>query len=150
MSHSGRGVIHLGLEHAIYLPGKPDYVNRHLVRIFITWYIQQKTSPTTTHVTEALMFLQRKLTYSMNALGCIARKGAIREDDWIKTFTKDMLVKVASSEATQLRDLHADMDRQSSCTDQLYLIDCCYDPIVLTNLCASTKSNVVTGYVLSS
>jgi hypothetical protein len=61
-----------------------------------------------------------------------------------------MLVKVASSEASQLRDLYADMDRQISRTDQLRLVDCCYDPLVLTDLCAVAKSNVVTGYTLSS
>ena len=138
-----------GVSKDIYLPDKDDYVNRHLVRIFLTWYIK-KTSPTSTHVSEALMFLQRKLTDSMNALGCIARKGAIREDTWIKTFTKDMLIKVASSEAALLRDLHADMDRQISRTDQLRLVDCCYDPLVLSTLCDIAKSNVVTGYVLSS
>jgi hypothetical protein len=133
----------------IYLPDKADHVNRKLVRFFITWYIQ-KTSPTSGHVAEALMFLQRKLYDATNAVGFIPRKGWIREDPWIKTFTKDMLVKVTSSEASQLRDLHADMDRQLSRTTQLRLVDCCYDPLVLTNLCAVAKSNVVTGYTLSS
>jgi hypothetical protein len=61
-----------------------------------------------------------------------------------------VLVKLASSEASQLRDLHADMDRQISHTNQLRLVDCCYDPLVLTNLYAVAKSNVVTGYTLSS
>jgi hypothetical protein len=124
-------------------------VNRKLVRIFIKWYIQ-KTSPTTSHVSEALMFLQRKLSDASNAAGLIPRKGWIREDPWIKSFTKDMLVQVASSESSQLRDLHADMDRQISRTDQLRIVDCCYDPLVLTNLCAIAKSNVVTGYTLAS
>jgi hypothetical protein len=42
------------------------------------------------------------------------------------------------------------MDRQISCTDQLCLVDYCYDSLVLTNLCAIAESNVVTGYTLSS
>jgi hypothetical protein len=61
-----------------------------------------------------------------------------------------MLVKAASSEASQLRDLHTNMHRQISSTDQLRLVDCCYGPLILTNLCAVAKSNVVTGYTLSS
>jgi hypothetical protein len=51
------------------------------------------------------MFLQRKLSDALNALGEIPRKGYIREDPWIKQFTKDMLVKVASSKEAQPRDL---------------------------------------------
>jgi hypothetical protein len=133
----------------LYLPDKADHVNRKLVRFFITWYIQ-KTSPTSGHMAETLMFLQRKLSDATNAVGFIPRKGWIREDPWIKTFMKDMFVKVASREASQLRDLHADMDRQIPRTDQLRLVDCCYDPLVLTNLCAVAKYNVVTGYTLSS
>jgi hypothetical protein len=133
----------------LYLPNKADHVNRKLVRFFITWYIHE-TSPTTNHVAEALMFLQHKLSDATNGVVYIPRKGWIREDPWIKSFTKDMLVQVASSEASQLRDLHANMDRQIACTDQLCLVDCCYDPLVLTNLCAFANSNVVTGYTLSS
>jgi hypothetical protein len=83
-------------------------------------------------VSEALIFLLRKLLDAANAVGFIPRKGWIREDPWIKTFKKDMLVQVASSKASQLRDLHADMHRQLSCTDQLRLVDCSYDPLVLT------------------
>jgi hypothetical protein len=133
----------------IYLPGKADFVNRMLVRNFIQWYIHQ-TTPTTSHISEALMFLQRKLSDAMNASGEIPRKGMIREDTWIKDFTKDMLVRVANSEEMQLRDLHADMDRQITRSDQLRLVDCCYDSLVITNLSALAKSNVVTGYTLSS
>jgi hypothetical protein len=133
----------------LYIPNKKDDINRVLVRTFIKWYIY-KTSPTESHISEALMFLQRKLSDAMNAVGEIPRKGSIREDPWIKEFTKDMLVKVASSEESQLRDLHADMDRQISRTDQLRLVDCCYDPRVLSNLSAIAKSNVVTGYTLAS
>jgi hypothetical protein len=96
------------------------------------------------------MSLQRKLSDAINAAGFIPRKGWIREDPWIETFIKDMLVKVVSSEASQLRDLHADMDRKIACTNQLCLVDCCCGPLVLTNLCAIAKSNVVTGYILSS
>jgi hypothetical protein len=82
------------------------------------------------------MFLQHKLLDATKPVSFIPRKGWIREDLWIKTFTKDMLVKVASSKASQLRDLHANMDRQIARTDQLRLVNCCYDPLVLTNLCA--------------
>jgi hypothetical protein len=67
-----------------------------------------------------------------------------------KDFTKDMLVKVANSEEIQLRDLHANMDRQITRTNQLRLVDCCYNSHVMTNLSAMAKSNVVTGYTLSS
>jgi hypothetical protein len=133
----------------IYLPGKADFVNRKLVRQFIQWYISH-TSPTTSHIAESLMFLQRKLSDAMNAVGEIPRKGMIREDTWIKDFSKDMLVKVANSEEMQLRDLHADMDRQITRTDQLRLVDSCYNSFVMTNLSATAKSNVVTGYTLSS
>jgi hypothetical protein len=40
--------------------------------------------------------------------------------------------------------------RHISRTRQLCLVDCCYIPLVLTNLRAIAKSNVVTGYTLSS
>jgi hypothetical protein len=133
----------------IYLPGKAGFVIRMLVRQFIHWYISH-TSPTVSHISESLMFLQRKLSDAMNDVGEIPRKGMIREDTWIKDFTKDMLVKVANSEEMQLRDLHADMDRQISRTNQLRLVDCCYDSHVMTNLSAMTKANAVTGYTLSS
>jgi hypothetical protein len=86
----------------------------------------------------------------MNAVGKIPRKGMIREDTWIKDFTKDMLVKVANSEEMQLRDLHADMDRQITRTYQLRLVDCCYDSHVMTNRSTMATLNVVTGYTLLS
>jgi hypothetical protein len=50
----------------------------------------------------------------------------------------------------QLRDIHADMDHQITRTDQLRLVDCCYDSHAMTNLSAMAKLNVVTGYTLSS
>jgi hypothetical protein len=78
-------------------------------------------------------------------------KGMIREDTWIRDFTKDMLVKVATNSGEmQLRDLHADMDCQITRTNQLCLVDCCYDSHVITIISAMAKSNVVTGYTLSS
>jgi hypothetical protein len=120
-----------------------------LVCQFIQWYILH-TSPTVSHISESLMFLQRKLSDPMNAVGKIPWKGMIRENSWIKDFTKDMLVKVANSEEMQLRDLHADMDRQITRTDQLRLVDCCYDSLAMTNLSAIAKSNVVTDYTLLS
>jgi hypothetical protein len=134
----------------IYLPGKADFdIYRMLVRQFIHWYILH-TSPNVSHISESLMFLQRKLSNAMNDVGKIPWKGMIREDTWIKDFTKDMLVKVANSEEMQLRDLHADMDRQITRTDQLRLVDCCYNSHVMTNLSAMAKSNVVTDYTFSS
>jgi hypothetical protein len=105
---------------------------------------------TVSHISESLMFLQRKLSDAMNAVGKIPRKGMIREDTWIKAFTKNMLVKVANSQEMQLRNLHADMDCQITRTDQLRLVDCCYDSHVMTNLSAMAKANVVTGYTLLS
>jgi hypothetical protein len=42
------------------------------------------------------------------------------------------------------------MDRLIARTNQLCLVDCCYDLLVITNLCAFAKSIVVTGYILSS
>jgi hypothetical protein len=68
----------------LYLPENADHVNCKLVHSFITWYIQ-KTSPTTGHVAEALMFLHCKLSDATNAVSFIPRKGWIREDPWIKT-----------------------------------------------------------------
>jgi hypothetical protein len=113
----------------IYLPGKANFVNRMIVRHFIQCYINQ-TTPTTSHISEALMLLQRKLSNAMNASGEIPREGliwedTIWEDTWVKDFTKDMLVKVANSEDMQLQDHHADMDRQITRSDQLHLVDCC-------------------------
>jgi hypothetical protein len=58
----------------LYLLNKADHVNRKLVRFFITWYIHE-TSPTTSHVAEALMFLQHKLSDATNGVGFIPRKG---------------------------------------------------------------------------
>jgi hypothetical protein len=133
----------------IYLPGKANFVNRMLVRQFIHWYISH-TSPTVSHISESLMFLQRKLSDAMNDVREIPWKGMIREDTLIKDFTKDMLVKVANSEEMQLRVLHADMDRQITPTNHLRLVDCFYDSHVMTNLSAMATSNVVTGYTLSS
>jgi hypothetical protein len=46
----------------------------------------------------------------MNTLGEISRKVSIREDLWIKQFTKYRQIKVArSNKEAQLRDLPADM-----------------------------------------
>jgi hypothetical protein len=74
-----------------YLPDQSDHVNCELICYFILWYIK-KTSPTKGHVREALMFLQRKLADATNLVGFIPRKGWIRKDPWIETFTKGMLV----------------------------------------------------------
>jgi hypothetical protein len=60
-----------------------------------------------------------------------------------------MLFKVASSEEVQRGDLHAGMDHQIHCPDQLGLADCYYDSLVITSLLAIAKSNVVTGYICS-
>jgi hypothetical protein len=50
-----------------------------------------------------------------------------------------------------LRDLYADMEQQiARNNNQLPLVDCWNDPLVLINLCAIAKSNVVTGYGLPS
>jgi hypothetical protein len=106
----------------LYLTNKADHVNCKLVHFFITWYIHE-SSPTTSCMAEALMFLPHKLSDATNGVGFIPRKGWIREDPWIKSFTKDMLVQVSSSEASQLRDLNADMDRQIARTNQLCLVD---------------------------
>jgi hypothetical protein len=133
----------------IYLPGMADFVNRMLICQFIHWYVLH-SSPTVSHISESLMFLHRKLFDAMNDVGKIPLKGMIREETWIKDFTKDMLVKVANSKEMQLRDLHANMDRQITRTDQLRLVDCCYNSHVMTNLSAMAKSNAVTGYTLSS
>jgi hypothetical protein len=82
----------------------------------------------------------------VKAVGKIPPKGMIREDTWTKDFTKDMLIKVANSEEMQLRDLYADMGRQITGSDQLRLLDCCYNSHVMTKFSAMAKSNVVTGY----
>jgi hypothetical protein len=67
----------------MYMPNKADFINRKLVRVFISWCIN-KTLPTMGHVDEALVFLQRKLSDAMNVLGEIPRKGSNREGPWIK------------------------------------------------------------------
>jgi hypothetical protein len=92
----------------IYLPGKADFVNRMLVRQFIHWYISH-TSPTVSHISESLMFLQRKLSDAMNDVGEIPRKGMIREDTWIKDFTKDMLVKTSDPSSSTHSNLHSNL-----------------------------------------
>jgi hypothetical protein len=129
----------------IYLPGKADFVNRMIVCQLIHSYILH-TSPTVSHISESLIFLQRKLSNAVKAVGKIPPKGMIREDTWTKDFTKDMLIKVANSEEMQLRDLYADMGRQITGSDQLRLLDCCYNSHVMTKFSAMAKSNVVTGY----
>jgi hypothetical protein len=52
----------------MYIPNKVDFINCNLILIFISWFIN-KTSPAISHVSKALMFLQRKLSDAMNALG---------------------------------------------------------------------------------
>ncbi len=82
----------------IYLSDqKSDYINRKLVRMFISWYTDT-TSQTTSHVSKALLFLQRKLDDCMAAASFISQKGGIREDPWIEQFTKSMLILVANSD----------------------------------------------------
>jgi hypothetical protein len=100
----------------MYLPDKGDFVDCKLIHVFIMWYIN-KTSPTTSHVSKALIILQCKLSDAMNALGESPRKGSISKDTWIKQFTRDKLVKVCSNKEAQHRDLHADMDCQISYSD---------------------------------
>jgi hypothetical protein len=106
----------------MYTPNKADFVNCASSSTFL---VVNQTFPTMIHVSKTLMFRQCTLSdASMDALGEILWKGSMREDPWIKQFIKDMLVKVASSEEVQLRDLHAKMDHQTSWSEQLHLVDC--------------------------
>jgi hypothetical protein len=80
----------------MYIPHKVDFINCNIIFTFISWFTN-RTSPATSHVSKALMFLQCKLSDDINRLGESPRRGLIREGPWIKKFTKNVLVKVASS-----------------------------------------------------
>jgi hypothetical protein len=60
-----------------------------------------------------------------------------------------MLIQVAEEYRSEVHNLHASLSTQISHSQELALVEACYDPTVLPHLSTLAKSNVVTGYAHS-
>jgi hypothetical protein len=133
----------------LYIPGAPDdYVNRGLARLFLRYYVE-KQGRTRTNYDLALNFMQRKLDDSLNKANKVAKRGAIKDDSYMKKFLKSMIISLADESRQVGSDLHAGLSSQIPRSKELALVDACYDPFVVPNLSPLAKSNVVTGYTHS-
>jgi hypothetical protein len=134
----------------LYLPGvADDYVNRGLARLFLRYFITTQGASRTNYDL-ALNYLQRKLDDSLNKANKVAKRGAIKDDKQMKAYLKSMLISMADQSRTEgSDDLHAALSSQIPRSKELVLVDACYDPLVVPNLSALAKSNVVTGYTHS-
>ncbi len=133
----------------LYLSGRSDdYVNRGLARLFVRYYVE-KRGRTKTNFGNAIHYLQRVLDDSLNRANKVAKRGSIKDDRFLTKFKKDMLIQVAEEYRSEVHDLHASLSTQIPRSQELALVEACYDPTVLPHLSALAKSNVVTGYAHS-
>jgi hypothetical protein len=133
----------------VYVPSQMhDYVNRKLVRLFVKTYVRT-TGYSTTHFNEAVNFMQRLLEDKMSEQGAVARKGSIKEDKFLKDYLNEVKIIRADKERASGTDIQESLDSQISRSEELLLVDICYDPTTVSTLACLTKSNVVSGYVHS-
>ena len=146
-AHDGKG----GLSSLdVYLPEQMhDYVNRKLVRLFVKTYVRN-TGYSKTHYNEAVNFMQRLLEDKMSEHGAVARKGSIKEDKFLKDFLNEVQIIKGDLERASGIDIQESLDSEISRSDELLLVDICYDPTTVSTLAFITKSNVVSGYVHSA
>ena len=134
----------------VYLPErKHDYVNRKLVRLFVKTYVRS-TGYSATHFNEAVNFMQRLLDDKMSEEGSVARKGSIKEDKFLKDYLNEVQIIKADLERSSGIDVQESLDSQITRSDELLLVDICYDPTIVSTLAFISKSNVVSGYVHSA
>ncbi len=94
--------------------------------------------------------MQHKLDDALKKAYKVARCGTIKDYSFMKKFQKQMLIKLANESRKEVTDnLHAYLSSQIPRSKELALVDACYDPSVLPNLCNLEKSNVVPGYTHS-
>jgi hypothetical protein len=128
----------------LYLSSRSDdYVNRGLARLFVRYYVE-KRGRTKTNFGNAIHYLQRVLDGSLNRANKVAKRGSIKDDRFLTKFKKDMLIQVAEEYRLEVHDLHASLSTQIPRSQELALVEACYDPNVLPHLSALVKSNVVT------
>jgi hypothetical protein len=81
-------------------------------------------------------YLQRVLDDSLNRANKVAKRGSIEEDLFLTKFKKDMLIQVAEEYRSEVHNLHASLSTQIPRSQELALVEACYDPNVLPNLSA--------------
>ena len=86
----------------------------------------------------------------MSACGAVAWKGVINEDKFLKDYLKEVQVLRANAEKSLPTDMQESLDSQISCSEELLLVDICYNPLVAPTLAFLPKSNVVCGYTHSA
>jgi hypothetical protein len=82
----------------VFLPDQThNYVNRKLVRLFVKTYVRS-LGYTKSHYTEAINFLQRLLEDQISDESCVARKGYIKDDRYLKDYLKEVHIIKADLE----------------------------------------------------
>jgi hypothetical protein len=133
----------------LYLSGRSDdCVNCGLARLFVRYYVE-KRGRIKTNFGNAIHYLQRVLGDSLNRANKVAKRGSIKDDRFLTKFKKDMLIQVAEEYRSEVHNLHASLSTQIPRSQELTLVEACYDPNVLPHLSALAKSNVVTRYAHS-
>lgn len=134
----------------VYLPEQThDYVNRKLVRLFVKTYVRS-LGYSQSHYTEAINFLQRLLEDQMSDGGCVARKGSIKDDRYLKDYLKEVHIIKADLERESDIDIQEGLDSFITRAQELCLVDICYDLFRVSTLQFLAKSNVACGYVHSA
>jgi hypothetical protein len=120
----------------LYLPGcSDDYVNCGLARLFVRFYVDTR-GHTKTNFGNVIHYLQRVLDNSLNRAKKVAKRGSIKDDRFLTKFKKDMLIQVAEEYRSEVHNLHASLSTQIPRSQELALVEACYDPNVLPNLSA--------------
>jgi hypothetical protein len=122
-------------------------VNRLLVRRFIDFFVKTRPIPSAGHITEALCYLQRRLSDEMQECGTISRKGAIREDaTWINGYKRQFQVEKASLNKSGFKDIQAKIESRIPRSQELQLIDTCYDLLQLPRMKLLARSNLASAF----
>jgi hypothetical protein len=122
-------------------------VNRFLVRQFVDFYVTTQQTPGKGHITEALVYLQRRIDDEMQECGRISRKGLIREDtSWIAQYTKRFLIEKAVANKAGFKDVQSQIESRIPRWQELALIDFCYTPTKKPSFKLLTRSNVASGF----
>ncbi len=122
-----------------------DYVNRGLARSFLGYFVERQ-GRTETKYGLVLNSMQRKLDDSLTTMAQkVGKRGAIKDDGYRRKFFQPMQIFFAKESRKLGSDLRASLSMQIPLSNELALVDACYDPSVVPTLSDLAKSNVVTG-----
>ena len=122
-------------------------VDRTLARKFVDFYVTTQQRPCVGHITEALVYLQRRLSDEMQENGRICRKGAIREDSaWLLAYRRKFIIKQAAADTSGHKDVQSKLESRIPRQLELELIDTCYDRTKLPTFHLLPRINVASSF----